>query len=84
MSNPLIPYKFGRKNYTSHDIQSRAGVTYLPNGNFEKTGQGFSVKTGQNTVQNFRALPWMPSEVPFARDKSIGILRDVEIRGVNL
>ena len=43
---------------------------YLPNGNFEKTGQGFSVKTGQNTGQNFRALPWMPSEVPFAKDKS--------------
>ena len=38
--------------------------SYLPNGNFEKTGQGFSVKTGQNTGQNFRALPWMPSEVP--------------------
>ena len=38
--------------------------TYLPNGNFEKTGQRFSVKTGQNTGQNVRALPWMPSEVP--------------------
>ena len=31
-------------------------ATYLPNGNFEKNGQGFSVKTGQNTGQNFRAL----------------------------
>ena len=57
---------------------------YLPNGNFEKTGQGFSVKTGQNTGQNFRALPWMPSEVPFAKDKSIGTLRYVEKRGVTL
>ena len=55
-------------------------VSYLPNGNFEKTGQGFSVKTGQN----FRALPWMPSEVPFAKDKSIGTLRDVKKRGVIL
>ena len=36
---------------------------YLPNGNFEKTGQGLSVKTGQNTGQNFRALQLMPSEV---------------------
>ena len=60
------------------------GEPYLPNGNFEKTGQGFSVKTGQNTGQNFRALPWMPSEVPFAKDKSIGTKRDVEKRGVTL
>ena len=36
---------------------------YLPNGNFEKTGLGLSVKTGQNTGQNFRALQLMPSEV---------------------
>ena len=39
----------------------------------KKTGQGFSVKTGQNTGQNFRALQWMPSEVPFAKDKSIAV-----------
>ena len=56
----------------------------MPNGNFEKTGQGFLVKTGQNTGQNLRALPMMPSEVPFAKDKSIGTLRDVEKRGVTL
>ena len=29
MSNPLIPYKFGGKTYTSHDIQGRAGVRNL-------------------------------------------------------
>ena len=60
----MLPYKGGGGGGGWH--------SYLPNGKFEKTGQGFSVKTGQNTGQNFRALPWMPSEDQKKRKKKQG------------